>query len=119
MIIFILIDTQSSQKAVFSFEKGSNYQNHSSSGSLHLVKNLPPPLVKSPILPYWGGGRTTPNPLLRFGKLSKFSGSYWSPSAELLFPLFSKTILLKYLLFISSKILPIFSNLPRMKLYVE
>ena len=49
MLIFILIDFQYSQKAVFSFEKGSNHQNHSSSGSLHLVKKFPP--VKFPILP--------------------------------------------------------------------
>ena len=38
MLILILIDVQYSQKAVFSFEKGLNYQNHSSSGFLHLVK---------------------------------------------------------------------------------
>ena len=43
MLIFILIDVQYSQMAVFSFEKGSNNQNHSSSGSLHLVKKIPPP----------------------------------------------------------------------------
>ena len=41
MLILILIDVQYSQKAVFSFEKGLNPQNHSSSGSLHLVKNSP------------------------------------------------------------------------------
>ena len=45
-LIVILIDAQSSEKAVFSFEKGSNCQNQSSSGSLHLVKN--PPLQKNP-----------------------------------------------------------------------
>ena len=39
MLIFILIDVQYSQKAVFSLEKGSNCQNHSSSGSFHLVKS--------------------------------------------------------------------------------
>ena len=48
MLIFILIDVQYSQKAVFSFEKGSNHQNHSSSGSLNLIKKFPP--VKFPIL---------------------------------------------------------------------
>ena len=42
MLILILIDVQYSQKAVFSFEKGSNRQNHFSSGSLHPV-NPPPP----------------------------------------------------------------------------
>ena len=35
MLILILIDGQYSQNAVFSFEKGSNSQNHSFSGSLH------------------------------------------------------------------------------------
>ena len=38
----ILIDVQYSQKAVFSFEKGLNGQNHSSSGSHHPVKKIPP-----------------------------------------------------------------------------
>ena len=41
MLIYILIDVQYSQKTVFSFEKGSNRQNHSS-GSLDPVKNSPP-----------------------------------------------------------------------------
>ena len=41
MLILILIDVQYSQKAVFSFEKFVNCQNHISSGFLHLVKNLP------------------------------------------------------------------------------
>ena len=40
MLILILI-VQYSQKTVFSFEKGSNCKNHSSSGSLHLVKKSP------------------------------------------------------------------------------
>ena len=56
MLIYILIDVQYSQKTVFSFEKGSNRQNHSSSGSLYLVKKFPP--VKFPIpskpLPLFG-----------------------------------------------------------------
>ena len=51
MLILILIDVQYSQKAVFSFEKGSNCQKHSYSGSLHMVKNLPPAPVKFPIPP--------------------------------------------------------------------
>ena len=38
MLILILIDVQYSHKAVFSFKKGSNCQNHSSSGSHHPVK---------------------------------------------------------------------------------
>ena len=41
MLILILIDVQYSQKAVFSFEKGSNGQNHSSSSSHHPVKKFP------------------------------------------------------------------------------
>ena len=41
MLILILIDVQYSQKAVFSFEKSSNSQNHFSSGFLHPVKILP------------------------------------------------------------------------------
>ena len=46
MLILILINVQYSQKAGFSFEKGSNSQNYFSSGSLHPVKYPP---VKSPI----------------------------------------------------------------------
>ena len=41
MLILILIDVQYSQNAVFSYEKFSNRQNHSSSGSHHLVKKSP------------------------------------------------------------------------------
>ena len=50
MLILILIDVHYSQKAVFSFEKGSNGQNHSS-GS-HLVKNYPPSKISNPPTPY-------------------------------------------------------------------
>ena len=39
----ILIDVQYSQKAFFSFEKGWNSQNHSSSGSHLLIKKFPLP----------------------------------------------------------------------------
>ena len=42
-LILILIDVQYLQNSVFSFEKGSNCQIHSSSGSYHLVKKIPPP----------------------------------------------------------------------------
>ena len=45
MLILILINVQYLQKIVFSFEKGSNGQNHSSSGSHY-------PIKKSP---HWGG----------------------------------------------------------------
>ena len=48
MLILILIDVQYSQKAVFSFGKGSNRQDHSSSGSLPPAKKIPPPPVKFP-----------------------------------------------------------------------
>ena len=41
MLILILTDVQYSQNAVFSFEKFSNRQNHSSSGSHNLVKKIP------------------------------------------------------------------------------
>ena len=52
MLILVLIDVQYSQKAVFSFEKGSYCQNHSSSGSLHSITPTHP----------------NPYPLLLFGK---------------------------------------------------
>ena len=41
MLVLILIDVQYSQNTVFSFEKFSNRQNHSSSDSHLLVKNPP------------------------------------------------------------------------------
>ena len=49
MLILILIDVQYLQNVVFSFEKGSNGQNHSSSGSHHHINlihsaNFPNPL---------------------------------------------------------------------------
>ena len=50
--MLILIYVQYLRKAVFNFEKASNGQNHSSSGSHHLVKKspskiseIPPPLT--------------------------------------------------------------------------
>ena len=43
MVILILIDVQYSQGAVFSFEKDSNRQNHSSSDSRHPVQISNPP----------------------------------------------------------------------------
>ena len=50
MLLLILTDVQYSRKAVLSFEKGLNRQNHSSSGSFHPVKKIPQ--VKFPILPH-------------------------------------------------------------------
>ena len=52
MLILILIDVQYSQKAVFSLGKGSNRQDHSSSGSLPPAKKIPPPSkISIPPLP--------------------------------------------------------------------
>ena len=62
MLILILIDGQYSQKAVASFEKGSNRQSHSCSGSLHSVKKSPPVKYLSPI-PHWGNFSIHPLPL--------------------------------------------------------
>ena len=59
MLSLIVIDIQYSQKADFSFEKGSNRQNHSSSGSPHLLK-YSPSKISNP--PHWGGGFTPPTP---------------------------------------------------------
>ena len=42
MSILILIDVQYSKEAAFSFEKSSNLQNHSFSGSLLPVKKFSP-----------------------------------------------------------------------------
>ena len=49
MLILILNDVQYLQNVAFSFEKGSNGQNHSSSDSHHLMKKFP--LAKFPIHP--------------------------------------------------------------------
>ena len=62
MLILILIDVQYSQKAVFSFEKGLNHQNHPSPGSLHLVKRFPPSKISNP--PTSRGGFPPPPPTL-------------------------------------------------------
>ena len=60
LIMLILIDVQYLQKVVFSFEKASIRQNHSSSGSLYLIKKCSLP-VKFPIL-------SPLHPLPLFGK---------------------------------------------------
>ena len=69
MLILILIDVQYSQKAVFSFEKGLNNQNHPSPGSLHLVKRFPSSKISNPLT---GRGiyLPPPHPLPLFEKLS-------------------------------------------------
>ena len=51
MLILILIDVQSSQKAVFTFEKGLNHQNYSLSGSLYIVKKPPAKFLIPPANP--------------------------------------------------------------------
>ena len=66
MLVLILIDVQYSQKAVFSFEKGSDRQNNSSSGSHHPV--TPPSPSKIPHTPH----RYLENPVL--------SSTYEKPS---------------------------------------
>ena len=52
MLILILIDVHYSQKDVFSFEKGLNGENHSSSGSHHPLKKIPPAKFLIPPTPY-------------------------------------------------------------------
>ena len=68
MLIFILIDVQYIQNAIFCFEKGSNRQNHYSSGSHHLVN--PPPLTKisNPPDQWWGMYPPPPPPLTAIWK---------------------------------------------------
>ena len=63
-MILILIDVQYSQKAVISFQKGSNGQNQSFSGFQHLVEKTPPPPPHRKILisPILGGGIFPPPP---------------------------------------------------------
>ena len=65
MLILILIDVQNSKKAIFSFRKWFSGQNHSSSGSHHLVNLSPPPKN------FW-----SPHPLTLFGKLCTLGFRY-------------------------------------------
>ena len=51
MLVLILIHIQYLQDLVFSFENGSNVQNHSLSDSHHSIKKFP---QQSFLLPYWG-----------------------------------------------------------------
>ena len=53
MLILILLDAQYLQKVIFSFEKGLNSQNHSSSGSQHPIKKFTPVKFSNP--PNGGG----------------------------------------------------------------
>ena len=58
MLVLILIDVQYYQNAVFSFEKFSNQQNHSSD-SHHLVKEIPAAVLTT----FWQKVRETPKNL--------------------------------------------------------
>ena len=59
MLLLILIKVQYLQNAVFSFEKGLNDQNHSSSDSYHPIKKPPPSKISHPPTG-WGGGVPLP-----------------------------------------------------------
>ena len=72
MLILILIDVQYSEKAVFNSEIASNCENHSYSGSHHLVKNFPtskisdlPPPLSSPTLQRYLEDPALPQQILR------------------------------------------------------
>ena len=64
MLILILIDVQYLQNVVFSFGKGSNGQNHSSSDSHHHNEKIPSQQTFPS--PLWE--RNSPCPLKLFGK---------------------------------------------------
>ena len=66
MLVLILSDFQYSQKAILSFEKCLNRQNHSSSGSFNPVKKISP--LRQISDPPQCGRIDTPHPLLLFGK---------------------------------------------------
>ena len=66
MSILILIDVQYSQNAVFRLEKCLSFQNHSSSGSIHLLKIFPSKISDPP--PPQPSGGIQPSSLLLFGK---------------------------------------------------
>ena len=71
---FDFIDVQHSRKAVFSFEKGLNHQNHSSD-SLYLVKYPPSKISNYPhTLPLFGNpcSRTIDTPPHIYGFSDKF-----------------------------------------------
>ena len=68
MLILVLTDVQYSWKAVFSFKKGPNRQNHSSSGSLYSVKKFSPPVKFLSHLLLRGEIYPLPHTLLLFGK---------------------------------------------------
>ena len=57
MLILILMNVKYLQNVVFSFEKGLNGQNHSSSGSHHPIEKSPPAKF---LIPYHWGDLPTP-----------------------------------------------------------
>ena len=72
MLILILIDVQYWKNAVFTFEKYLNHQNHSSSGSHHLVKTFRQQNFQSPSK--WGRNLPPPPPPLTAIWKTLFSG---------------------------------------------
>ena len=69
MLILILLDAQYLQKVIFSFEKGLNSQNHSSSGSRHPIKKFTPVKFSNPPPGEGaGGGVVFTHPLTLFEK---------------------------------------------------
>ena len=71
MLILVLIDVQHSQRAIFTIEKGSIGQNHSSSGSHCLLKKSSP--TKFPIPPHFLPlfGKPQPPPYLDFSGIAE------------------------------------------------
>ena len=64
MLTLILIDVQHSQKAVFNFEKDSNRQNYSSSGSLQSVKKTPLTEIYNSLTAVWKNPDVYRDPML-------------------------------------------------------
>ena len=77
MLILILIDVQYLLKVVFSFEEGSNIENHSSLGSQHSRTKFP--WTKFSILPPSRGGGVFP-PLFKACVRYFLSKFYFSPN---------------------------------------
>ena len=80
MLILILIDVQYSQNAVFSFEKGSNRQNHSSSPP---GKKIPSSKISDapPPPPPTGAREFTRSPLTAIWEILFTTYSYFTEAA--------------------------------------
>ena len=82
MLILILIDVQYSQNAVFSYEKGSNRQNHSSSPPGKKIRSSkisdphPPPPT-----PPTGAREFTTSPLIAIWEILFTAYSYFTEAA--------------------------------------